>query len=143
MPPARRCPAPCPAGGAFLCPPQSKLQEAYKSELGSAYGITFSRLLALNNMPIKRFADWLARAGKMEEYMQLLVGAFNPAAGESLMCRCGRGGEAAMGGQPRLRQYYTQLARWIAAPACVIRDVAIGELKVQRCAEGGGQAFGA
>ena len=38
-------------------------------------------------MPIKRFADWLLRRGKMEEYMQLLVGAFNPAAGTGLMCR--------------------------------------------------------
>lgn len=50
-----------PAGGAFLAPSQSKLQEAYKSELGSAYGIGFNRLLALNNMPIKRFADFLTR----------------------------------------------------------------------------------
>ena len=35
--------------------------------------MTFDGLLALNNMPIKRFADWLLRRGKLEEYMQLLV----------------------------------------------------------------------
>lgn len=37
---------------------QAKLQEAYKAEL-RAYGVEFSDLLAINNMPIKRFADWL------------------------------------------------------------------------------------
>jgi hypothetical protein len=38
-------------------------------------------------MPIKRFADWLLRRDKMAEYMELLAGAFNPAAGAGLMCR--------------------------------------------------------
>ncbi|KAG2483233.1 hypothetical protein HYH03_017890 [Edaphochlamys debaryana] len=74
-------------GGAFLAPSQAKLEPAYRSELGSVYGISFSSLLALNNMPIKRFADWLLRNGKMEEYMGLLVNAFNPSAGAALMCR--------------------------------------------------------
>lgn len=37
---------------------QKKLEDAYRSEL-AAYGVTFSNLIALNNMPIKRFADWL------------------------------------------------------------------------------------
>jgi hypothetical protein len=55
-------------------------QVAYRQELGDAYGIRFSSLLALNNMPIKRFADWLLRRNQLEEYMQLLVGSFNPAA---------------------------------------------------------------
>jgi hypothetical protein len=38
-------------------------------------------------MPIKRFADWLLRRGALQEYMQLLLDAFNPAAGAGLMCR--------------------------------------------------------
>jgi hypothetical protein len=38
-------------------------------------------------MPIKRFADWLLRRGQLGDYMALLVGAFNPAAGAGLMCR--------------------------------------------------------
>jgi hypothetical protein len=41
----------------------------------------------LNNMPIKRFAEWLVRRGELEAYMKLLVDAFNPATGTSLMCR--------------------------------------------------------
>jgi len=73
-------------GGAFLAPSQAKLEPAYKSELAN-YGVTFSSLIALNNMPVKRFADWLVRRGKMDEYMQLLVNSFNPASGDGLMCR--------------------------------------------------------
>lgn len=49
----------------------------------------FSQLFCLNNMPIKRFADWLVRNGKMDAYMELLVSNFNPAAAEGVMCRCG------------------------------------------------------
>ncbi|EFJ49515.1 hypothetical protein VOLCADRAFT_89786 [Volvox carteri f. nagariensis] len=74
-------------GGAFLAPSQAKLEAAYKSELGSTYGISFNRLLAINNMPIKRFADWLVQRGQLQAYMQLLLSNFNPAAGEALMCR--------------------------------------------------------
>ncbi|KAI7837484.1 hypothetical protein COHA_008675 [Chlorella ohadii] len=74
-------------GGAFLAPPQSKLEPAYKQELAEHYRVTFNSLLCLNNMPIKRWADQLVKEGKLEEYMRLLVDAFNPAAAEGLMCR--------------------------------------------------------
>jgi radical SAM/Cys-rich protein len=74
-------------GGAFLPPSEEKLTEAYRSELGDTYGIQFSRLVTLTNMPIKRFADYLHREGKTEEYMRLLVENFNPAAAEGVMCR--------------------------------------------------------
>jgi radical SAM/Cys-rich protein len=74
-------------GGVFLAPPSSSLECAYKDELKEAYGITFNSLLCLNNMPIKRWSDELVRMGKLDEYMELLVGAFNPAAAEGLMCR--------------------------------------------------------
>lgn len=52
----------------------------YKEELYEAYGITFNQLLCLQNLPVKRWLDELVRTGKLEEYMALLVGAFNPAA---------------------------------------------------------------
>jgi hypothetical protein len=38
-----------------------------------AYGVEFNSLLCLNNMPIKRYADWLIRNDKLSEYMALLV----------------------------------------------------------------------
>mmetsp|Transcript_9669 Transcript_9669/g.15531 ORF Transcript_9669/g.15531 Transcript_9669/m.15531 type:complete len:462 (+) Transcript_9669:116-1501(+) len=74
-------------GGAFLPPAQENLETAYRSELGDTYGISFSRLFTLTNMPIKRFADFLHREGKTEEYMKLLVDNFNPAAADGVMCR--------------------------------------------------------
>lgn len=74
-------------GGLFLAPPQADLQPAYKTELREAYGIEFNSLLCLNNMPIKRYWEYLQRRGELEEYMHLIVGSFNAAAGESLMCR--------------------------------------------------------
>ncbi|KAL4429197.1 hypothetical protein ABPG77_010176 [Micractinium sp. CCAP 211/92] len=74
-------------GGVFLAPPQSKLEPAYKQELADNFGIQFNSLLCLNNMPIKRWADHLVKEGRLEEYMQLLVDSFNPAAADGLMCR--------------------------------------------------------
>jgi radical SAM/Cys-rich protein len=50
-------------GGAFLAPPQESLQGAYKQELAEAYGVSFNSLLCLNNMPIKRFWEFLERKG--------------------------------------------------------------------------------
>ncbi|CAL8469655.1 g9196 [Coccomyxa elongata] len=73
--------------GAFLAPPQQQLQEAYKAELAEAYGITFNGLLCLNNMPIKRYVDYLQRKGQLEGYMALLLRSFNAAAAEAVMCR--------------------------------------------------------
>jgi radical SAM/Cys-rich protein len=73
--------------GAFLPPPQAKLEDDYKRELGAGFGIEFHRLLTITNMPIKRFAADLARSGRTAEYMGLLVSHFNPHAVDGLMCR--------------------------------------------------------
>ena len=48
-------------GGVFLAPSQEKLERVYRQELQDAYGIQFSSLLCLNNMPIKRWADELVK----------------------------------------------------------------------------------
>lgn len=74
-------------GGVFLAPSADTLEDAYKQELQETYNITFNSLLCLNNMPIKRWSDELIRRGEMEAYMEMLVNAFNPGAGEGLMCR--------------------------------------------------------
>jgi radical SAM/Cys-rich protein len=73
--------------GPFLPPDQSELERRYKQELADGHGVRFDRLLTLANMPIKRFADALARDGATEAYLSLLVNHFNPAAVEGLMCR--------------------------------------------------------
>jgi radical SAM/Cys-rich protein len=73
--------------GAFLPPPQAELEVRYREELGQRFGLRFNRLFTITNMPIKRFADDLVRQGRYEEYLDLLVTSFNPAAVDSLMCR--------------------------------------------------------
>ena len=74
-------------GGPSLPPAQAGLQDAYKRELGRLFGVEFSRLLTITNMPIKRFAHLLERTGKYEAYMSLLVNHFNAATVPGLMCR--------------------------------------------------------
>jgi radical SAM/Cys-rich protein len=73
--------------GASLPPPQAQLERDYRRELGEAFGIEFHQLLALANMPIKRFAAQLERSGERAAYQSLLVARFNPAAVPHLMCR--------------------------------------------------------
>jgi len=74
-------------GGPSLPPAQETLQEQYKVELKEDFGIEFNQLFTITNMPIKRFLVDLKRAGKLEEYMNLLVQSFNPTAVDSLMCK--------------------------------------------------------
>ncbi|EJK46872.1 hypothetical protein THAOC_34442 [Thalassiosira oceanica] len=73
-------------GGPFLPPSQSSLEADYKRELDEKFGVKFNNLLTITNMPIKRFADFLAREGKMKEYMELLVNNYNPETVPGLMC---------------------------------------------------------
>src|SRR6058998_775542 len=73
--------------GAFLPPSQDELEVDYKHELKEHFGIVFNKLYALTNLPIGRFASYLRHNGKLEEYIQLLIDAFNPATIGGLMCR--------------------------------------------------------
>jgi radical SAM/Cys-rich protein len=73
--------------GPHLPPPQEGLEADYKRELLARYGVRFNRLYTLANMPISRFGQFLRRAGRYDEYMELLVNAFNPATVAGLMCR--------------------------------------------------------
>lgn len=73
--------------GPSLPPPQAELEAAYRSELRERYGVVFSRLFTITNMPISRFLDDLLRSGQFEHYMHKLIDAFNPAAVAGLMCR--------------------------------------------------------
>ena len=74
-------------GGPSLPPEQSGLEADYRRELGERFGVTFSRLLTITNMPIGRFQATLRQQGCEGEYLQLLKDAFNPQTVEGLMCR--------------------------------------------------------
>ena len=73
--------------GASLPPEQAALEAKYRRELSQHFGIEFHELLTITNMPIKRFARALEHAGKLEDYMGLLVNHFNVATVPELMCR--------------------------------------------------------
>jgi len=73
--------------GVSLPPSQAGLERRYRDELATHFGITFSRLLTITNLPIKRFARMLERLGQAEAYQSLLVAHFNPATVDGLMCR--------------------------------------------------------
>jgi radical SAM/Cys-rich protein len=74
-------------GGPALPPPQQKLEADYRRELRERYGIEFTRLFTITNMPISRFLEDLLAQGRLEEYLHKLVQAFNPATIDALMCR--------------------------------------------------------
>lgn len=73
--------------GAFLAGSQASLESEWQSALRRNHGVSFDRLIALNNMPMSRYLEWLLDKGMLEEYMDRLVQAFNPATIAGLMCR--------------------------------------------------------
>jgi radical SAM/Cys-rich protein len=74
-------------GGAFLPPGQAGLEEDYRQELDARFGVVFTQLLTLTNMPIGRFMDELDRQAKGAGYRTLLEESFNPHTVAGLMCR--------------------------------------------------------
>lgn len=73
--------------GAFLAGRQASLEHEWKEALERNHGVRFDQLLALNNMPMSRYLEWLEEKGQTEAYLQRLVSAFNPATIAGLMCR--------------------------------------------------------
>ncbi|QTN31002.1 arsenosugar biosynthesis radical SAM protein ArsS [Akkermansiaceae bacterium] len=73
--------------GAKLPPDQAELEADYREELEKHFGIVFTRLFTITNLPIARFAADLRKQGKWDEYMALLTDSFNPATVGGLMCR--------------------------------------------------------
>ncbi|MCL5668445.1 MAG: arsenosugar biosynthesis radical SAM protein ArsS [Gammaproteobacteria bacterium] len=73
--------------GPYLPPSQAALEQDYKRELFDRYGIVFNHLYTITNMPIKRFAAELKKAGQYEQYMELLQGAHQDTNLAGVMCR--------------------------------------------------------
>ena len=68
-------------------PDQQKLEQAYKEQLASRYGVVFNQLFALTNMPIQRFGSQLVTRNEFQIYMKLLKGAYQPTNLDGVMCR--------------------------------------------------------
>ena len=74
-------------GGPSLPPPQAQLEADYRNVLKDRFGIAFSKLIAITNLPIGRFQHDLQRDGRGAAYMKLLRDSFNPQTVDGLMCR--------------------------------------------------------
>jgi radical SAM/Cys-rich protein len=72
---------------AVLPPAQAGLEADYRRDLGERFGIRFTRLYTLANMPIQRFGSTLVSKGKFNEYMALLRGAHRDDNLDGVMCR--------------------------------------------------------
>lgn len=74
-------------GGPILPPEQFTLEQDYRRELHNRFGISFTRLLTITNMPIGRFLDDLKKNDQVGSYFTVLRDAFNPTTIDNLMCR--------------------------------------------------------
>lgn len=73
--------------GAFLPGDQVELEAQFKNKLTASYQVEFNNLLAITNIPVSRFLDYLVTSDNYEEYMTELVNAYNATAAEGVMCR--------------------------------------------------------
>ncbi|MEM8875610.1 MAG: arsenosugar biosynthesis radical SAM (seleno)protein ArsS [Planctomycetota bacterium] len=73
--------------GPSLPPPQASLEDDYRRELDARFGLKFTSLFTITNMPIARWRRDLERQGQLEPYLQKLVDAYNPETIPDLMCR--------------------------------------------------------
>ena len=73
--------------GAYLPPSQKAIEADFRAELSKRYGITFTNLYTITNMPIGRFLDYLTESKNLERYMERLKGSYNPSAAANVMCR--------------------------------------------------------
>ncbi len=74
-------------GGPSLPPEQASLEADYHRELDTRYGIHFTHLHTITNVPIGRFKTDLRRDKELDAYRDTLHNAFNPNTVEPLMCR--------------------------------------------------------
>jgi radical SAM/Cys-rich protein len=73
--------------GPVLPPSQETLERDYKQHLGSQFGVRFSQLFVLANMPIQRFGSTLVSKGQFDSYLTLLKGAHREENLHGVMCR--------------------------------------------------------
>ncbi|MGZ5854598.1 MAG: arsenosugar biosynthesis radical SAM (seleno)protein ArsS [Xanthobacteraceae bacterium] len=73
--------------GPSLPPNQVALEDDYRRILGKQYGVTFTRLYTLANMPIQRFGAILLSKGTFDNYLGALRAAHKDANLDDVMCR--------------------------------------------------------
>jgi len=73
--------------GTTLPEPQLLLEDLFRQELSDRFGIVFSHLLTMTNMPCGRFGERLIADGGYDRYVRALREAFNPDVVPLVQCR--------------------------------------------------------
>ena len=73
--------------GPYLPPAQQSLEADYKKQLYDRFGVEFTQLFTLANMPIQRFGSTLVSKGEFNQYMSLLKEAHQDSNLDNVMCR--------------------------------------------------------
>lgn len=73
--------------GPYLPPAQQSLEADYKKQLYERFGVEFTQLFTLANMPIQRFGSTLVSKGEFNQYMSLLKEAHQDSNLDNVMCR--------------------------------------------------------
>jgi radical SAM/Cys-rich protein len=70
-----------------LTPDQNQLEQDYRVFLQKQFGISFSHLFTITNLPVGRTGQYLERQKLYQPYVQFLADHFNPRTVAGLMCR--------------------------------------------------------
>lgn len=70
-----------------LPPDQPEVEKDFRERLFEYYGIEFTNLVTLTNVPVGRFAVNLKKKGRFRDYIQVLSKSFNHDTLPGLMCR--------------------------------------------------------
>jgi len=73
--------------GPTLPPSQAGLEADYRQYLSDKYGVVFTSLITITNMPIKRFGSTLVSKGLFNDYLRLLKDNHCDSNLDNLMCR--------------------------------------------------------
>lgn len=73
--------------GAFLPADQASLEATFRRNLRAQFGVEFTNLFCIANLPISRYLQWLDDSGNLKPYMDKLVSSFNSDAANGVMCR--------------------------------------------------------
>lgn len=73
--------------GAFLPPSQKAIEADFRRELKKRYGVSFTSLFTITNLPVGRFFKFLKDSGNLKLYMERLRDSYNPAAARNVMCK--------------------------------------------------------
>ena len=73
--------------GPYLPPNEFMLEKTYREVMKNAYGIVFTDLIAIGNVPIGRFGQDMRNQGKLGSYLKLQCENFNEDNVPKVMCR--------------------------------------------------------